>query len=192
MDFVTIPLAALLIGQSSIRALAPVVHSSEIARSEPPPVPALQHGGTPLVLIALIRVGPLPPPKPDPGPSYLGLVGIDAGGRPLDGMHRYLLHFTKDDLPPAGTLWSLTALENDPFRSSTLAEGGMLGRRDDLHYNSDSSLDVYLQREPPAAARHRNWLRAPSGPFNILAHVRWQSATSAKNGWQLPSVKRLD
>jgi hypothetical protein len=67
-------------------------------------------------------------------------VGVDTDGRPLDGAHRYLLHFAKDELPPARTRWSLTALETDPFRDGPLGDDGILGRERDLHYNADTLL----------------------------------------------------
>jgi len=190
MRFITIPLAALLFGQPSIRAIAPPVDVPQTPRSEQPPDALVPKGEKILVVIALIRPAIVPRPTPDAVPSYFGIVGVDDQGRPLDGSHRYRVHFSKAALPAADGRWSLTALENDPFRSDA-AETGMLGHRDVLHYNRDRSLDVYLQPVPPSV-RRGNWLRAPAGPFNLVAHVRWRSATGAKSDWKLPSVKRLD
>lgn len=39
------------------------------------------------------------------------LLAADSQGRPLDGAHRYTLHFDGGQLPPAGALWSLAAYD---------------------------------------------------------------------------------
>jgi hypothetical protein len=188
MTRIAIALAALLVGPPAVHAVAvtaPEIPSSEVA---PHPIP-LVLGKRLLVVIAVVRQ---PPPQPPSDPSYLGLLGVDSDGRPLVGTHRYLLHFAKDALPPAGARWSLTALGTDPFRDGSRGSDGMLGLGDDLHYNPDQSLDIYLQHEPPAPGRRANWLRTPSAPFNLVAHVRWRNPTVVQPEWRVPSVKRLD
>ena len=39
------------------------------------------------------------------------LLAADSLGRPLDGAHRYVLHFDSGQLPPASALWSLAAYD---------------------------------------------------------------------------------
>jgi hypothetical protein len=185
MSFMAIPLAAALMVQPAIRPLS--AKADETSRM--PAVGTLQNGGRVFVVLAVIRAAAAEPPRSDP--SYLGIVGVDRDGRRLVGAHRYRLHFTKDELPPAGSLWSLAALQNDPFRSGKTEEG-MLGQGDDLRYNPDRSLDIYLQREPPPGERRGNWLRIPSGAFNLVAHARWPGAESVKGEWKVPSVERVD
>jgi Protein of unknown function (DUF1214) len=181
MTLIAISLAALLSRWPSIGVLGSNYRPSEIPRSdrliEPKPV---------VVIIAVLRP---PPPEPDSDPSHVELVGVDNQGRPLDGAHRYVVHFAKDALPPPDTRWSLTALENDPFGGGA---GGMLGRGDPLHYNADRSLDVYLQREPPSRGRRANWLRSPAGRFNLVAHLRCPVGGGTHTEWTVPGVKRSD
>ena len=179
MGLIGLSLAALLAIQPSIAALAP---------PGPQAVPVPQH---PRRLFIVISVRPAAP-QPPPDPSYFGVVGVDDAGRPLEGGHRYRVHFERDRVPPKTAVWSLFALESDPFRAGPPVEGGMLGHRDRLHFNDDDSLDVYLQRAQPAAAQPRNWLRTPAGRFNLVAHVRFPGATEPSAEWKIPTVERLD
>jgi Protein of unknown function (DUF1214) len=189
MTRIAIALAALLVGPSAVRASP--VGIPETQWREGAAYPISQVSGKNLVVVIAVARRP-PPAQTDSGPSYVGLLGVDSDGRPLDGAHRYLLHFTKDELPPVRARWSLTALETDPFRDGSRGSDGMLGQERDLHYNPDHSLDIYLQHEPPGPGRRANWLRIPSAPFNLVAHVRWPSPTVVERDWSVPSVKRLD
>src|SRR5207249_4370487 len=128
MTRIAIALASLLLAPPAV--CAAVVGVPEIPWSEGAPhaIP-LVRGKSLLVVIAVVRQ---PPPQTSSEPSYLGLLGVDSDGRPLDGAHRYLLHFAKDALPPAGARWSLTALGTDPFRTGSRGSDGMLGQGEGL------------------------------------------------------------
>jgi hypothetical protein len=189
MTRIAIALAALLVGPPVVRAI--VVGVPEIPHSHGAHQAIPQAGAKGLVVVISVVRG-VAPQRADSGPSYLGLLGVDSEGRPLDGAHRYLLHFAKDALPPAGARWSLTALGTDPFRGGSRGSDGMIGQGEALHYNPDHSLDIFLQHEPPERARRANWLRTPSVPFNLVAHVRWRSLTLVEREWRVPSVKRID
>lgn len=179
MTLITISLAAMLSRATSIGALS---HPSL------PEIPQSDRFVAPRPVVVMVTVLRPPPPKPDSDPSYVGLVGVDSEGLPLDGAHRYVVHFRKDALPRAGARWSLTALETDPFRDS----GGIIGRGDRLRYNADRSLDVYLQHGPPPGAQRANWLRAPEGAFNLVAHVRSSARHGTRSAWTAPTVNRID
>jgi hypothetical protein len=180
MSLIGISLAALL-------AIQPAIRDSPQAPA-PPPVSGPEAPRKLLILISVRAVVP----EPQTDPSYFGVVGVDDAGRPLEGAHRYRVHLERDDVPPKDALWSLLALETDPFSPGAHAQGGMLGHRDQLRYNDDRSLDVYLQRKPSLSMRGRNWLRTPAGRFNLVANVRWPGATEPSAEWKLPCVERLD
>jgi hypothetical protein len=188
MTFSAIPLAALLFAEPAIRALPPPV--------ERPPAAAEAHPGgglAPRKLYLLIAVIPArPAPRVEEDPSYVGVLGVDADGRRLEGGHRYAIHFEKDEVPPSDSIWSLSALANDPFRPGAEREEGMVGKGDPLRYNADGSLDIRLDNGPPPASGPVNWLRTPAGPFNVVAHVRWPNRRTADDDWRMPSVRRLD
>src|SRR5262249_61317532 len=120
--------------------------------------------------------------------AYIALVGLganltedacypmaraDSDGTPLTGKSTYVIHFTKDQLPPVNAFWSLTmynekqAFVDNPINRYTL------GDRSALTYNADSSLDLYVQHENPGPERLPNWLPAPAGSFNLLLRLYW-------------------
>jgi hypothetical protein len=184
MSLFAVPLAALLVGPAPFSAILPAISVSPAADERPAPA-----AGQGRRLYVFVTVRPVLLLK-EPDASYLGVVGADREGRPLDGRHRYLLHFARTELPPNDALWSLTALESDPFRNAPKADG-MVGRGAKLHFNPDGSLDLHLQRTRPEAPRV-NWVRTPAGAFNLVAHVRWPGAPSPGPDWKLPRVQRLD
>jgi hypothetical protein len=185
MSLLAVALAASLLGPASLSAIRPTVSVPSAADEHP--APKLPGQGRRFYIFVTIRPVSL---LKEPDASYIGVVGVDRGGRALDGRHHYLLHFAPTDLPPNDALWSLTALENDPFRNPPKVDG-MVGRGAKLHFNPDGSLDLHLQRTRPEAPRV-NWVRTPAGAFNVVAHVRWPGAPSPRSDWRLPSVQRLD
>jgi hypothetical protein len=72
-----------------------------------------------------------------------------------------------------------------------------------LRYNTDGSLDVYLQAKSPGPGKEANWLPIPpSGPFNLTIRVyqpeqamldgRVKNNAVVKAGtYQLPPVQRV-
>jgi hypothetical protein len=154
MILIAIPLAVLLGGPQSIRAIPEPASAPEIPQSERAPQATPQPRAKSLVVVITV-VRPSVPPRIDPDPSYLGIVGVDTDGQPLDGARRYLLHFAKEELPPDRTRWSLTALETDPFRAGLQGGDGTLGQGGNLHYNADHSLDVYLSMNRQGQAGKR-------------------------------------
>ena len=72
-------------------------------------------------------------------------------GQPLNGSHRYRLHFAAGQLPPVHAFWSLTAYGADDFLIANPLHRHALGDRDPLVFNADGSLDLWVQAEPPPA-----------------------------------------
>ena len=73
----------------------------------------------------------------------------DSAGKPLDGAKDYVLHFAKDELPPVEAFWSVTMYDKDGFQAANSINRFAIGDRDPLKYNSDGSLDLYIQHESP-------------------------------------------
>jgi hypothetical protein len=89
----------------------------------------------------------------------------DATGQPLLGGKRYRVHFDKGYLPatmPMG-FWSMTLYEDATLQyvDNPLNRYSIGARLQDLEFNADGSLDVYVQPESPGAGKDSNWLPSP-------------------------------
>ncbi len=68
-----------------------------------------------------------------------------------------------------------------------------LGSLDQLSYNADESLDIYIQAENPGGERENNWLPAPKhGAFTLTARLYWPKRSVLKGRWQMPGVRKED
>ena len=65
-----------------------------------------------------------------------------------------------------------------------------IGDRDDLQYNSDGSLDLYIQHRSRGIDKKSNWLPAPSGNFNLLMRLYWPDFDVITGEWNPPAVSR--
>ncbi|MDG9925116.1 MULTISPECIES: DUF1254 domain-containing protein [unclassified Pseudomonas] len=116
----------------------------------------------------------------------------DQDGQPLNGNHRYVLHFAKGQLPPVRAFWSLTLYNARQFLADNPLDRYALGDRDDLHYNADGSLDLYIQREQPSEQeRSSNWLPAPDGDFSLFLRLYWPEQAVLDKHWLPPIIQRL-
>ncbi|QLY28806.1 DUF1254 domain-containing protein [Nocardia huaxiensis] len=114
---------------------------------------------------------------------------IDATGANLTSDRNYVLHFAADEIPPVRAFWSLT-MYNDKgfFVANPINRYAVRGEQ--MHKNSDGSLDVYIQRENPGPERESNWLPAPeSGEFNLLLRLYWPDSKIIDGAWNPPGVE---
>ena len=118
---------------------------------------------------------------------------IDGTGMPLSGGHNYTLTFAKDRTPPVNGFWSITMYEIDQgwwFVPNRL-DKFTVSPRDDLKYNEDGSLTLYLQHESPGAAKEANWLPAPKGAFIPMLRMYWPKDTDPSildGSWKVPQL----
>ena len=118
----------------------------------------------------------------------------DQQGRALNGKHKYRIHFDAKQLPPIKAFWSITAYGANEFLIDNPLQRFALGDRDDLRYNSDGSLDIWIQAEAPANADMKNnWLPVKTNaPFLLNARLYWPKEDALNLKWQMPPVERLD
>jgi hypothetical protein len=115
----------------------------------------------------------------------------DADGKPLDGAHKYVLHFPKDEAPPVNAFWSITLYDPEGFQVGNGLNRFAVSSWMPFKSNADGSLDIYFQNESPGKELEANWLPAPKGPFNLTMRLYGPKAEALNGKWNPPAVKQI-
>lgn len=126
-----------------------------------------------------------------PNDALYPKTAVDSDGKPLSGANRYVLHFEKDQIPPAMGFWSLTLYNQRQFFVANPIDRYAIGDRDKLQYNADGSLDLYIQKDSPGPEKESNWLPAPKGGFNLILRLYYPMQRVLQGEWFPPPVKRV-
>ncbi|MFA6917079.1 MAG: DUF1254 domain-containing protein [Parachlamydiales bacterium] len=118
-------------------------------------------------------------------------LATDAEGNPLDGSNRYILHFTKDQIPPVNGFWSITMYNDKQFFVPNPLDRYAIGDRSHLKINPDGSLDIYIQNTSPGKDKESNWLPAPKGGFNLIMRLYDPKEAVLDGKWNPPAIKKL-
>lgn len=116
------------------------------------------------------------------------MVSVDSTGQPLDGNNSYVIHFSKEEIPPVKGFWSLTLYNDKFFFVANPLNRYNLSSRDIFKVNADGSLDLYIQHQTPEIEKKSNWLPAPNGPFNLILRLYWPKDSVLKGTWTPPAV----
>jgi hypothetical protein len=119
-------------------------------------------------------------------------LATDSEGRPLDGNRKYVLHLEKGQLPPVDAFWSLTAYDADGYFMPNALQRQALGDRDPLVMNTDGSLDLYIQAEPPGAGKEANWLPVAKAPFTLMLRLYSPRSEVLDGAWTPPPLRRTN
>jgi hypothetical protein len=138
---------------------------------------------------AMIAMGGLGANQPED--AVYPLLITDSEGQPLDGARDYLLHFEAGELPPVEAFWSVTMYDGDGFQVANAIDRFAIGDRDDLTYNDDGSLDLYLQHSHPGPDLEANWLPAPRGPLGVTMRLYAPRPQVLDGRWAPPPVRRI-
>lgn len=115
----------------------------------------------------------------------------DASGEPLNGSQNYVLHFPAAALPPVNGFWSLTLYNEDAYLVENPIGRYAVGGRDPLIYNTDGSLDIYVQPSAPASPFGANWLPSVEGqPFSLTMRLYWPKDEVLNGLWVMPAVQK--
>ncbi|MBK9228622.1 MAG: DUF1254 domain-containing protein [Ignavibacteria bacterium] len=109
------------------------------------------------------RIGALSPDEA----MYLTVYN-DIDGKLLDGMNNYKIHFKKEELPEVYAFWSVTLYDYPSVMlyDNEINRYQMGPQIQEMKYNSDGSLDIYIQHKKPADNNIiGNWLPSPEGRF---------------------------
>ena len=117
----------------------------------------------------------------------------DTNGEPLNGSHRYRLHFAPGQLPPAKAFWSLTAYGLDLNLIDNPINRYSLGNRSkDLRYDADGGLTLYIQKDSPGASQESNWLPSGDAGFALAIRLYIPDLQAVDKGWEPPALQRMD
>ena len=93
----------------------------------------------------------------------------DANGKTLTGGTNYIMHFKPGQIPQVKGFWSITAYNSTQRLVPNPINRYWIGEyTPGLKYNTDGSLDIYVQPHSPGQAKQNNWLPTPTNnqPFN--------------------------
>lgn len=139
-------------------------------------------------IVAMIGLG-----ANQPEDAIYPMCVADADGKPLMGDQRYVLSFSKAELPPVGAFWSVTMYDAEGFQVANPLNRFAIGDRDALKFNPDGSLDLYIQHTSPGPDKESNWLPAPaSGQLGITMRLYAPAAKALDGRWNPPAFKRVN
>ncbi|WP_457673763.1 DUF1254 domain-containing protein [Thiolapillus sp.] len=114
----------------------------------------------------------------------------DADGNVPMGGKKYMLHFSKEELPPVDAFWSLTMYDEEGFQVANELNRFAIGDRDELKFNKDGSLDIYIQHESPGKDKESNWLPSPAeGKLGMTLRLYAPHQSVLDGSWKPPVVK---
>ena len=142
-------------------------------------------------IIAQIGVGANKPEEAIyPGTTH------DYAGKILTGAanHVYKIHFNSGQLPPVDGFWSISMYAEDQYFIANPINRFQIGdRTPNLVSNSDGSLDIWVSKAEPSAARGgvKNWLPAPAANFTLVMRAYIPRPSILNGTWKYPKVTRV-
>lgn len=114
---------------------------------------------------------------------------VGGTGELLTGAHDYVLHFAPHRTPPINGFWSLSTYGPDRILVENPIGRYAIGNRDAPRFNSDGSLDIYIQHDAPEPEKLPNWLPAPAGRFTLILRMYWPKPEVFSRAWTPPAIQ---
>ncbi len=126
-----------------------------------------------------------------PQESMYAITHTDSDEKALSGTKRYVIHFKKDQIPPVDAFWSLTIYDSKTrlLAANPINRYSISDRSPDLKYNTDGSLDIYVEHSEPV--QKSNWLPAPAGKFYLALRMYMPRREILADEYEYPDVKRI-
>lgn len=117
---------------------------------------------------------------------------LDSSRQPLTGLgaNEYEIRFAPGQLPPVGGFWSVSLYNDKQCFCENPIGRHAIGDRDELKFNDDGSLSLYIQNRSPGRDKESNWLPAPNDSFNLMMRLYWPKKEVLEGAWKPPEVKR--
>jgi hypothetical protein len=114
---------------------------------------------------------------------------FDKDGAQLNGGNRYTVTFAAGQLPPVNGFWSLTVYNKEHlFEPNRLNRFSLGTKNKALKPNSDGSLTLYFQNEPPGTDKETNWVPTPKDEFSLYIRAYWPKPEILNGTWVPPSA----
>ena len=117
----------------------------------------------------------------------------DVEGNALNGSNNYLIHFDKKNIPHPKAFWSITAYNDKYNLIDNEAKIWCLGDyTKTMKYNSDGSLDIYLQAVKPEGEKAFNWIPTLKGDdFNLFFRAYLPEKSWIDQSYEAPGVEKI-
>lgn len=120
-----------------------------------------------------------------PEDAVYPMTSVDSLGEKLHGKYDYVVRFSEE--PPVKGFWSLTIYREDGSLIENVHKKYLLNNKDDLKYNQDGTLDIYVQNVQSAT----NWLPSPEDEFfTLVLRLYWPSDDILESEWSLPVIDK--
>jgi len=108
----------------------------------------------------------------------------------LSGANNYTIHFESGQLPPAKAFWSITLYDSEGYLLANPINRCAIRSSDSLTYNTDGSMDLYIQNASPGTDKEANWLPAPTGSFSLALRIYWPGTDLlyGSSTWKMPAI----
>ncbi len=127
--------------------------------------------------------------------AFYASASTSSDGAKFSSDKNYVIHFNKDEIPPVNGFWSLSMYNDKILFAANSINRYNLGSLSDppLINNPDGSIDIYIQRDSPEAAKMPNWLPAPeSGSFSLTLRLYWPKELVLDKSWVPLAVQRVE
>ena len=111
-----------------------------------------------------------------------------AGIQSPDGEGQYRLHFEAGMLPEVDAFWSLSAYDKSNNLIDNRYNRYSRGDRNDLVYNDDGSLTIYIGKEPPQGRVENNWLPVDDAEFYLIFRTYLPGESILSQAWSPPAL----
>ena len=116
----------------------------------------------------------------------------DAEGNPINGGNQHVIHFEPGGTPPAKAFWSLTVYDRNGFLIANDLNRFGIRSRDDVRYNTDGSLDIYLGPECADPHGDSNWIPTIAGPLDMSMRLYMPENEFLTGQWTPPPIRRTN
>ena len=140
-------------------------------------------------LVAVSVIGPIGLPMEEA--TYPNVTTTD--GKPMNAQNDYVIHMTKEQMPPATAFWSMTLYDfQNGFFIPNEHKKYSVGENAGMKLNADGGIDVYVAAEQPEGVPAENWLPINRQDENLDIILRIYVPDLKKlKSWSAPKAEKI-